>query len=167
MTDKEFTEVIDKTKKVVLAAVARNLYHDFHHAIDDVVQETYIRAYKALTKNSFDDRASITSWLYTIARNESLRMNSRLYRTSVEPIDNYEWMAGESDPQMIELFEISELHEKISSLPGKYREVMELVSAGLSEREISEKLSIKAGTVKSRSSRGREMLNKIYSEVKS
>ena len=39
---------------------------------------------------------------------------------------------------------------------------MELISRGLSYSEVSKKLSIKTGTVRSRASRGREMLHRIY-----
>lgn len=57
--------------------------------------------------------------------------------------------------------DIELLREAIGNLPEKYRSVLELVSRGLTEKQISEKLEIKIGTVKSRSSRGREMLEKL------
>jgi RNA polymerase sigma factor (sigma-70 family) len=50
------------------------------------------------------------------------------------------------------------LREMINQLPDKYRSVMELVSDGFTVKQIAGKLQIRPGTVKSRSSRAREMI---------
>lgn len=80
MDQKEFTELIDSTKHIVLSAIKKNLFDEFHDSIDDVVQETYFRAYKSLSANKFRGDSSVSTWLYTIARNESLRMNQKRSR---------------------------------------------------------------------------------------
>lgn len=162
MNETEFAKIIDETKKIVLTAVGRHLKPSFYEAIDDVVQETYLRAYRGLTANSFRRNSSVGTWLYVIAKNESLRMNSKLIKTKNESIDNYDWIPAKIEDDGDE---IGELYEKISRLPEKYRDVMELISKGLSESAIAEELKIKIGTVKSRSSRGREYLKKLYKEV--
>ena len=163
MEDKEFAEIINSTKGIVLAAIGKNLAARFYYAIDDVAQETYLRAYRSLLKNKFRGDSSISTWLYTIARNESLRMNKKLKREeekfekAVEDVDfEDESVSFENDPV------IDDLREKISDLPEKYRNVMELISEGFSYSEVSKKLSLKAGTVRSRASRAREMLHRIY-----
>ena len=53
----------------------------------------------------------------------------------------------------------------LERLPAKYREVVELKSQGYSEQEIAGRLNINTGTVKSRFSRGKEMLQKLSGEV--
>jgi RNA polymerase sigma-70 factor (ECF subfamily) len=50
MTNSDFTEIVNSTKSIVLSAIEKNLAERFFHSIDDVVQETYLRAYKALVK---------------------------------------------------------------------------------------------------------------------
>ncbi len=45
MKQREIQTIVEETKGVVLNAVRRYLSRDLMHAIDDVVQETYIRVY--------------------------------------------------------------------------------------------------------------------------
>lgn len=78
MTESEFAEIVNSTRNTVLSAIEKNLAERFYYAIDDVAQETYFRAYKALKKNQFRQESKLSTWLYTIARNESLRMNDKL-----------------------------------------------------------------------------------------
>ena len=80
MNDKEFTELFKSTKKTVLSAIEKYLAVRFVNAVSDVVQETYLRAFKSLSKKNFLGKSSIETWLYSIAKNESLRMNEKLMR---------------------------------------------------------------------------------------
>ena len=57
-----------------------------------------------------------------------------------------------------------DLHDSIDKLPIIYSDVMKLILDGFSERQIAEKLQIQLGTVKSRTFRGKEMLQKILRE---
>ena len=162
MNEREFEEVVKNTKKTVLSAIGKNMTPRFYHAIDDVAQETYIRAYKALEKNSFKGDSSIETWLYTIARNESIRMNKKLLReeekskkvltafNEINKMESEEYLPDSEDTEYI--------HEHISLLPEKYRDVLTLSSKGFNINDISQKLSIPLGTVKSRSSRAKKMV---------
>jgi RNA polymerase sigma-70 factor (ECF subfamily) len=165
MTEEKFSAIVNETKGVVLSAIGTHLSGRFHHAIDDVVQETYIRAYRGLTRKSFRGDSSIESWLYAIARNEALRMNKKLHREE----QKFEKSADNYDEAIEHNYEsdlaIKDLENNISKLPEKYRQVMSLVALGYSTNEISEKLDIKQGTVKSRSFKGREMLMKMMKEA--
>jgi RNA polymerase sigma-70 factor (ECF subfamily) len=162
MTEREFAEIIDSTKRTVLSAIQTHLADRFYHAIDDVAQETYIRAYRSLVKKKFKEESLISTWLYTIAKNESLRMNKKMSREEMKFEKSIEKMKTVAAYKTEEYnHDIELLREAIGNLPEKYRSVLELVSRGLTEKQISEKLEIKIGTVKSRSSRGREMLEKL------
>jgi len=159
MNEREFAEFVKDTKKTVLTAIGKNMTPRFYHAIDDVAQETYIRAYRALEKNSFKGDSSIETWLYTIARNESLRMNKKLLREE-EKSKKVLTAFGEtvtedysSDSEDAEF-----MNEHISLLPDKYRDVLLLSSQGFNISDISQKLGIPSGTVKSRSARGKKMI---------
>lgn len=162
MTDREFTEIVQETKGIVLSAIEKHLDSRFFHAIDDVAQETYLRAFRSLKKKGFRGDSSISTWLYTIARNESYRMNRRLGR---ELDKTKRKMQETSEGEAVAVYEydvdIILMRESIDRLPEKYRSVMALVAEGLSIDEISKKLDIRSGTVKSRTSRGREMLQKL------
>ena len=161
MTEAEFTAIVASTKKVVLAAVRRHLYPRFSHAIDDVVQETYLRAYRHLIKKGFREESSMQSWLYAIARNESIRMNERLSRQERTARKSMEAMLARTEPSDSDDGFAADLFAGIAALPERYRMVMELVAAGLSEKEIAVKMGIPRGTVKSRAARGRELLGRM------
>ncbi len=157
MNEREFAEIVGRTKKVVLTAIQKNLASRFYHSIDDVAQETYIRAYGSLEKGKFRGESSIETWLYSIARNESLRMNERLMREEMKKkklIDNDETEDTDYDKNL------HLLQEKIMKLPEKYSGVLSLVSLGYSLNQISRKLGINVGTVKSRISRGKKIIRK-------
>ncbi len=156
MNEREFADIVGRTKKAVLSAVEKNLASRFYHSIDDVVQETYIRAYSSLTKGKFRGQSSINTWLYSIARNESLRMNEKLLREERKEkklIDADDLTVNYEDDS------IALLQENILKLPEKYGAVLSLVSLGYSLNQISEKLGLNTGTVKSRISRGKKILH--------
>jgi RNA polymerase sigma-70 factor (ECF subfamily) len=162
MSEEEFTGIVQSTKKIVLGAVGRFLVADFYHAIDDVVQETYLRAFRSLEKNGFKGQSLVSTWLYTIAKRESLRMNSKLLREREK-----EKRAGFQRHETVDSAEekffsnLAEVKSLIEGLPVKYREIFNLMVKGFSENEIAQRLSISKGTVKSRKSRGREILLKM------
>jgi len=158
MTEKEFAEIVKRTKKTVLSSIEKNLAARFYHAIDDVAQETYIRAYSGLAKNSFRGDSAIETWLYKIARNESLRMNQKLIREEEKARKASESTAL-SHIQKADSGEAAYLQDHLTLLPDKYRSVLTLISQGFNINDISQKLGIRPGTVKSRTSRGKEMIH--------
>ena len=83
VSEEQFAAIVNETKGIVLAAVRSHLFEHYAHAIDDVVQETYLRAYKSLVKDKFQNKSKISTWLYAIARNESLRMNGKLKKLRI------------------------------------------------------------------------------------
>jgi len=155
MNEREFSIIVKETKAVVLSAIEKHLAERFYHAIDDVAQETYLRAYRGLSKGSFRAGSSISTWLYSIARNESLRMNSRLMREEEKARRkaSHEESSGTAEEP-----DTSVLRESIASLPAAYRSVLELLAEGMKIKDIAGRLGIKPGTVKSRASRGKQMI---------
>ncbi|MFH0974181.1 MAG: RNA polymerase sigma factor [Spirochaetota bacterium] len=166
MTDNEFAEVVSSTKGIVLSAVKKHLAAQYFHSIDDVVQETYLRAYRSLAKNAFKGKSSIETWLYAIARNESLRMMKKLnreeikFRKKAEKMEELESAISAEEQNDINIKKM-DLKIIINSMPEKYGKVLELFSQGYSEKQIARELSIKKGTVKSRIFRGKFILQKI------
>ncbi|TGL60711.1 RNA polymerase sigma factor [Leptospira sarikeiensis] len=174
MGEAEFSRFVEETREIVLAAVSRYLYERFAYAIDDVAQETYLRAYKALQKGQFRGDSKLTTWLYTIARNESIRMNENLVReeTKAEKAGK----RSEEDSRVFAIEKDSEVMEDlptwekaklwISNLPEAYRSVIQYYLSGYSEKEIAEALGVPTGTVKSRAARGKEMLRRMQNSEK-
>jgi RNA polymerase sigma-70 factor, ECF subfamily len=164
MTDIEFAAIVGRTKKIVLSSVRKHLAARFSYAIDDVVQETYLRGYRHLSGGLFRNESSVESWLYAIARNESLRMNKKLGREE-DKAERAAERQREEAPAQFSSEDMAFLEVMMGRLPEKYREVMALKAQGMPEDEIARRLSISRGTVKSRFSRGKEMLQRISGEA--
>jgi len=147
---------------------------------EDVLQETFIKAYRHL--GGFDGRASLSTWLYRIATNEALMS---LRRKRPEAISFDEPAANETEPQ--EPLQIVDwccmpeeelmsaegrayLDKAIDGLPLSLRLVFVLRDIeGLSTHETAEVLNISEMVVKTRLSRARlrlrEQLSAYYGEI--
>jgi len=164
MGEREFAEIVKSTKRVVLSAIRKHLPARFGHAIDDIAQETYLRAYRGLVKGSFRGDSKVETWLYVIARNETLRFSGRLEREERKEriaSDSFA-LKGEDEEVPMNKKEMIDLVDRLSS---PQRDVFRLLAVGKSEREIAHALSIPAWTVKSRISRGRHELGKLRKEA--
>jgi len=174
MNEEAFASIVEETKGVVLKAIRSSLFSEYYYAIDDVVQETYIRAYRSLIKNKFKEESKLSSWLFTIARNESIRMNRKLKsgeRRREKYVErNMQYLNNIEENNIAEKIEKDDLIEKLNAavgkLPDKYVNVIDLYMKGFNERQIAQLLSISRGTVKSRVHRGKEKLRKIFDEEK-
>ena len=165
MNEREFAIVVKDTKSVVLAAIEKNLIAAYYYFIDDVAQETYLRAYRALSKGNFKGDSSLSTWLYAIARNEAKRMNLKLLKEEIKTKRKAEKEFQKVNLKMDKTdIDILALNDGINSLPNKYKEVLLFVKDGYSIEEISLELGINSGTVKSRISRGKEILRKVLED---
>ncbi|MPM04819.1 ECF RNA polymerase sigma factor SigW [bioreactor metagenome] len=122
---------------------------------EDVVQETFIKVFRNI--DSFRENSGLYTWIYTIALNLSrdrLRKKQDMFTIEVDLVGNndVEYEVEKSiDKELLrkELFEINSL----------YREVLVLFYfEELSIKEISNLLNEKEGTIKSKLSRGRDIL---------
>jgi RNA polymerase sigma-70 factor, ECF subfamily len=121
----------------------------------DLVQETFLRAWKALDK--LKDTGAAKSWLITILRREYARTFERKVPkftdvdTVVVPDD------GELEPDA--RAEVALLRRNIMKLPSKYREPLLMQSVlGLSCEEIAAQLGISKSAVMTQLFRAREQL---------
>jgi RNA polymerase sigma-70 factor (ECF subfamily) len=121
----------------------------------DLVQETYLRAWKALDK--LNDIKAAKSWLITILRREYARTFERKVPkfTDVENVV----IADERELEPEDRLEIGLLRQGIMKLPPKYREPLLMqVVLGFSCEEISRTLEISKSAVMTQLFRARELL---------
>jgi len=129
---------------------------------EDLVQETYIRAWKSLD-NLKDEKAS-KPWLFTILRNEHIRQFKRNQPLLVD--------INETDLDRVEFAQMNtidtdnsraiQLHQALKQLPEKYYEPLVLqVMGGFSCDEIANQLGLTSGAVMTRLSRARMQLREI------
>jgi len=121
-----------------------------HENADDVLQNTFIRVYKNLSK--FQQKSSLSTWMFRIAYNESLRFleqNKKKYYDSVEDVQQKYLNNLVADP----FFEGDEVQLKLqralSELPDKERQIFQMkYYDDLKFREISEITGTTESTLK-------------------
>lgn len=145
--------IVSSTKKAVLGAIRNNLSPKLVSSIDDVAQDAYLRLYKYIKKNGMQalEQKSLSSFMYVIARNESLRTNAK-NKLEYEPLD-HEIEFSDSDRQ-----ESFHVHTMIAELSNELKQVAEMYLTGYKQKEIANYLQIPVGTVKSRLHRIRKTL---------
>lgn len=96
-------------------------------------------------------RASVSTWVYTIARNRKIDVLRRQRRPEPEELT---W-GPEAEPDQAEVMTLQQESEKlakaVAELPEKQRELIERAYFGdLSHSEIAEETGLPLGTIKSR-----------------
>ncbi len=136
---------------------------------EDLTQDVFIRAYKALPK--FSGRSSFYTWIYRIAVNRTinfLKQRNRVKRLSLDDVD----LGLERDPAYVEIsgrnspardLSITELQERLNkalqTLSEKHRTVVVLHDIqGVPHEEIARMLHCSPGTVRSRLFYARQLL---------
>lgn len=132
-------------------------------AAEEVVQDVFARAWRQAERYD-EDRASVRTWLFAIARNRIVDMRRR---ASVRPAVAAWPKEPEEQAQVLEQAVLRwQVAAALARLTPDHREVIRLAHyAGLSLREISEHQGIPLGTVKSRLSYALRSLRLILDEM--
>ena len=131
------------------------------HDAEDVAQDTFIRAYKALATYSPERVRDLKqkAWLHRIAvnvvRNRVRGVRPRLVELNGSEPD----VATGPEEDVLMKAEIDELAARVACLPAKYREAVVLRHVqDLSYAEVAETLGQPVGTVKANVHRGLKIL---------
>lgn len=149
--------------EALVSAYAPDLYRyavwlgNSREAAEDLVQETFMRAWKAL--DSLRDARAARGWLVTILRREHARRfeGSRADGMRLDSMDPERFAAfADADRD-----DVVALRRALLALPADYREPLLLqVIGGYSCEEIGEMLGLTAGAVMTRLSRARHKLRR-------
>jgi RNA polymerase sigma-70 factor (ECF subfamily) len=136
---------------------------------EDMTQETFIRAFRALPRFEIRDGTSFEAWLYRIAINACRsRMRRKWYQVLPWPEPAPQVVAApEEQPDRVLILgeRRDRLLEAIDSLGEKHRLVVILrYYAGLSNEEIARTLNIPSGTVRSRLHIARQRLRELLTQ---
>jgi len=157
-----FAKLVEETSTQIYRT-ARQILGDEQ----DVLQETYMKAFKALP--TFEGRSSISTWLHRIAVNEALMM-IRKRKTPMVSVDDTLPFESDEESSGIEIVDFCCLPEKellssesrkfmdqaIQRLPETLKTVFVLRDLeGLSIQETAEALQITENNVKTRLLRAR------------
>ena len=120
---------------------------------EEVTQDAFLKIWQALA--GFDGRASLSTWIYTIARNTSIsHLRSEFYRKTLSLEDSPEPFAA-AEPVLSRI----ETERLVANLPEEQREIIVLFY--LQEQSIEDvaaMLDLPEGTVKSQLHRARKAM---------
>jgi RNA polymerase sigma factor (sigma-70 family) len=169
-----FDELIRRYQERVYATV----YHmtSNHEDANDLTQETFVKAYKALP--NFKGDSGFFTWVYRIAVNKTINFlkqrKNRLPGMSLNDLD----FNAEHDPDLVALVSentprrnvsLAELQEKLNEAMQKLSETHRLVVTlhdvqGMSHEEIGKIMGCNPGTVRSRLFYARQQLQASMSD---
>ena len=144
-----------------LKSYLRQSFPDARHEVDDVVQESYLRIWKARAGQPLE---SAKAFLFKVARHVALDL---LRRSHVSPIESVGDLGAlsviEARPGVAESVSMDEkvrlLVQGLATLPPRGREVMMLRKfKGLSQKEVAAQLGISEKTVDAHLCRGMKRL---------
>lgn len=148
-----------------LYRAARSITSDDGEA-EDIVQETWVRAYTHLSE--FRGESRLVTWLVRITLNEALGRKRRTRSTlEIEEIDNHQgasvvtFPSAPSDPESsLSRTQVRQiLEEAIDTLPPSFRVVFVLRALEeMSVEEVALQLGIPEATVRTRMHRSRALL---------
>lgn len=123
---------------------------------EDMAQEAFLRAFRRL--GSWRRDAAFSTWLFALATNV-YRDELRLIRPELVPVDENLPTQGSAEDAANEADRRSWVQRAVQSLPPKYRDPLLLYY--FHEQDLAataQSLDLPEGTVKSRLSRGRDLL---------
>jgi RNA polymerase sigma factor (sigma-70 family) len=143
-----FRELIETYQKPVYQVIRRMVL--IHEDADDLTQNTFIKAYKALDR--FEGNSSLFTWLYRIATNESLtfleKKKKRYFFSLDEHQEKLESYVDSSAPLSGDEIQVK-LQKSLLKLPDKQRLVFHLkYEEDLSYEEISKITGTSVGALK-------------------
>ncbi len=153
----------------VLLRVATSITRDPVDA-EDLVQETLIRAYRAIER--FDGRYP-RAWLFTIMRNAQRnrvrRKRPELLRDPDVEMAQHPPTTDEADDpegQVVDPVFDAAVQTALDALPARFRGVIDLVDLqGLPYQEAADALGVPIGTVMSRLHRGRKRIRDSLTDL--
>jgi RNA polymerase sigma-70 factor, ECF subfamily len=163
--DTALYEVLMRRYNQRLFRIARSILRDDHEA-EDVIQDTYVRAYGAL--HQFAGRAKFSTWLTKIAIHEASSRLRKRKRIEDVPGDAHrkspsmeDMKSSDPDPEQETLRReaVSFLEQAVDRLPETYRPVFVFREIeNMSTAETASCLELTEETVKVRLLRARQML---------
>ncbi|KHE72797.1 RNA polymerase sigma factor [Halobacillus sp. BBL2006] len=166
----DFTDLYNKYYRRVYFAALKIIKDP--DAAEDVLQETFIKAYEKL--GDVNEGWKIGSWLSTIASRKAIDFLRRDKRLVMMPVDELPGLQttsplakSEVEEEYDRIYFEDRMKKKVSTLPPKLRVVFQLSAYHhMNEKEIACKLDLTNSAVKSRLHRARQSLKRKMKEVK-
>ena len=174
---KEDVEAYDELIRRYQERIYATVYHmtSNHEDANDLTQETFIKAYRAL--KTFKGDSSFYTWVYRIAVNKTINFLKQRKNRLQMSLNDLEFNP-EHDPELVSLIShntprrdlnLAELQEKLNAALQKLSEHHRMVVTlhdiqGLSHEEIGKIMLCNVGTVRSRLFYARQQLQAYLSD---
>jgi RNA polymerase sigma-70 factor (ECF subfamily) len=147
-----------------LLRLAARILGDLHDA-EDVLQESYLRAFDALLLGQFEERAELATWLYRIVANAAMDALRARRRRPALAFTAASLSTGDST-RMEACAALKQLDQWLRGLPHNQRTALILKEMeGLTTAEIAATLSISPGAAEQLLVRARSALRKQRGET--
>ncbi len=164
-----FRAFVVRFEKPVFALLSRVLGRGPH--VEDLAQETFLKAYRALPRFDPEGPAQVSTWLFTIATRTAIdavrkrRVSERALADSLQQVDVEH---ADTPERQAELTRVRRaISQALGELPVDQRAAFVLFEIhGLSLPEVAEALDIPAATAKTRVFRARKKLEDALSAFK-
>jgi len=148
-----------------------DLYHRYHKAMEqiaisilknqsdaeDAVQNAFLQVIRHFDKLSEIPYSKVNFWLISIVRNEALMLLRK--RRPTAPLEDWDGAVPEGP------LDYADIVELFAQLPDTYRIALEMrLLLDCPNKEIAKRLGISEAAVKTRISRGRELLRRLVEE---
>lgn len=129
---------------------------------EDLLQEVFLKIHKNL--DDLEDNKKLSGWIFSITRNTITDYYRK--KSSIKDIEFKDYLELPDSHKKDDLKQIKYcLNSFKSSIPEKYREVIELSDfEGVKQKEIAKQLGISLPAVKSRIRRGRKKIKQHFAE---
>ncbi len=133
--------------------------------VEDLAQETFLRAYRSLSSYDAQRGASFSTWLFTIAKNLSFNEleKNRHKKKHLDAVSTEMAVVVQRPDENAQMTEQKmKLREAVKQLPKDFRSAVILSYLdGHSIAEIAQIENVSEGTVKSRIFRGKQILRNL------
>lgn len=184
-SDEAMDQTIDDRQLIVRIAAAdehamRSLFIRYHGRVlgfvrrfirieavaEEVVNEVFLEVWRSA--ENFQDRASVLTWIFSIAHHRSLNVLRKRYETNWNEDETMQIADDADDPEVIaqKSDKGAMLRRCSDALPPIYREIIDLVYFHeLSVKEVAEALDLPDGTVKTRLFKARKRLEQMLTDA--
>jgi RNA polymerase sigma-70 factor, ECF subfamily len=159
--DKSAFAALAEGHRQLMENVARRIVKD-PETVKEILQEVLMRIYKGIS--TFNGKCKLSTWIYRITTNESLRYVQKRSNRDTLPMDLIKELPAD-DVGALQLLVLEErkeiIHNLISQLSPDFKEVVHsFYFENLKLEEIAVKLNLPQGTVHSRIGRAKNILRK-------
>jgi RNA polymerase sigma-70 factor (ECF subfamily) len=145
------------------------------HDADDLVQETYIKAFNSF--HQFTPGTNLKAWMYRILSTtfiNNYRKDQRRPQQSDKEVEDWQLFESAShtsdqgrsaEDEVLDNIPDGDVKDALASIPEEFRMSVYLADVeGFSYKEIAEIIGVPAGTVMSRLHRGRKLLREALAD---